>query len=56
MPEQHSEKQKTFFFFDANPIRVIYGAVSVSSGVGAGGLRGVLPQIFQETLHTVSFD
>ena len=39
MLEQHSEKQKNFFFLDANPIRVIYGAVSVSSGVGARRAR-----------------
>ena len=50
MLEQHSEKQKNFFFLDANPIRVIYGAVSVSSGVGGGGEGRLFPQIFQETL------
>ena len=50
MLEQHSEKEKKLFFLDANPIRVIYGAVSVSSGVGAGGPGGSFPHIFQETL------
>ena len=31
-------RSKKTFFLDANPIRVIYGAVSVFSGVGAGGI------------------
>ena len=51
MLEQHSEKQKKKNL-DANPIRVIYGAVSVSSGVGTWGEGpgGLFPPIFQETL------